>query len=695
MPREYTEYKDKLPIDICFSEIIKYPIHWHNSLEIIYVVEGSIKIIIETETHKVSTNEIEIINPDEAHSIEKITAKNKVLIFYINPLFLNRYYDIENRFFYTDFSAKNSQTDEKYLNLRKYLSILLCEFVQRTEDYKENLEKNLVELLYYLVNNFHYLIYDEEDLKDNEIQFERYDRIIKYIYSNYHSKIRLRDLARKEFLSTHYLSTEMKNKVGYSFNDFLNLTRVEESIKLLLDTDKNISEISEELGFSHIRYFNKHFKKHYKCTPTQYRKKYKLDLISYKKSKEISKLPLKNSLKDLRFYLESYHRFQYKGRIIKINVDVSSDYIEFNNVFNYSINIGNYKNMLKNENYYLLKEFQKHIQSEFVILNNIFPKTTKCFFKNEDDFLDWYEVKMALEYLNKLGLKPNIIINDYIKNNKNFIFMLKEFILYFKNIFGKYEFEKWKFSLVYNIPDELKINIIKVLEENKINYNIIKHSKKNNKVNKVYDTLYMLPYIIDNYLNKKDDLEFLTLFDEFSYNNYIDNELFCGGYGLINRQEMKKSSYYAYCFLSKLGNNILCKGDNYIITENKDEIQILLYSYDRRLGKIVNSKDLRNSDIYNKNTQKNFSINLSALESDYKVVMYKMDEKTGDLYSNWLKIGNPKRILKEDKNILLKSSTPHISLDFVKQTNIYNIICKINGLGAVLICMKKVQKHLK
>ncbi|MCS4481211.1 helix-turn-helix domain-containing protein [Clostridium botulinum] len=46
-------------------------------------------------------------------------------------------------------------------------------------------------------------------------------------------------------------------------------------MKLLLDTDKTISEISEELGFSHTRYFNKHFKKHYKCTPMQYRKSIK------------------------------------------------------------------------------------------------------------------------------------------------------------------------------------------------------------------------------------------------------------------------------------------------------------------------------------------------------------------------------------------------------------------------------------
>lgn len=60
---------------------------------------------------------------------------------------------------------------------------------------------------------------------------------------------------------------------GYSFTDLINLTRVEESIKLLLDSDMSISEISEEIGFSHVRYYNKNFKVYYGCTPLQYRKK--------------------------------------------------------------------------------------------------------------------------------------------------------------------------------------------------------------------------------------------------------------------------------------------------------------------------------------------------------------------------------------------------------------------------------------
>ncbi len=115
---------------------------------------------------------------------------------------------------------------------------------------------------------------------------ERYHRISKYIYNNYNKNITLKDIANTEFLSTHYLSHEIKYATGLSFTDLLNLTRVEESVKLLLDTDKSLSEISYEIGFSHTRYFNKHFKAYYNCTPLQFRKKHKISEEEYNKQKK-------------------------------------------------------------------------------------------------------------------------------------------------------------------------------------------------------------------------------------------------------------------------------------------------------------------------------------------------------------------------------------------------------------------------
>ena len=260
MRKEYVTYNSDLPIQITYATIKEYPLHWHNAIEIVYVLKGKINISIDTDNFELYENELEIINVDESHRLYS-NEDNKILLFHIDQSFFEKYYkDIKNIYFYTNTSDLGAQEGEEYIIFRTLLAKLLCESVQKVENYDEEIESILIDLLFHLINNFHYLIYDQEELKDNKEQLERYHRISKYIFNNYNNNITLQAIAKKEFLSPHYLSHEIKNVTGYSFTDLINLTRVEESVKLLLDTDMSIYEISEEVGFSHTRYFNKHFK---------------------------------------------------------------------------------------------------------------------------------------------------------------------------------------------------------------------------------------------------------------------------------------------------------------------------------------------------------------------------------------------------------------------------------------------------
>jgi hypothetical protein len=57
-------------------------------------------------------------------------------------------------------------------------------------------------------------------------------------------------------------------------------------------------------------------------------------------------------------------------------------------------------------------------------------------------------------------------------------------------------------------------------------------------------------------------------------------------------------------------------------------------------------------------------------------------------------MGKPNRLSCEEENILIKISSPTISLSYVKKTAVYNDIIKIEGYGSTLIVLQKVQKHL-
>ena len=372
MRKEYVEYLKDLPIDIQLANIMEYPFHWQDSIEILFVLKGTITIGVENETFTLVEREIEIINPNEVLSIESKDPDNLVIIIDIEPNFFEQYYDdAKDTFYYTNSSDDNAQETEEYYELRKYLSILIYEAISKLDDYEDSIEEKLLAMMYHLLNNFHYLVYEEEDLKDDEYQLERYHRIVKYIGNNYMDKVSLQDIAEKEFLTTQYLSYKLKEIFGHSFYEYLNMVRVEESTKLLLDSDLNISEISLEVGFSHVRYYNKHFKIHYNMTPMQYRNKYKVNREELEKLKDIKYFDLKDAIPYIYQYLEDYERYHFDNRIIKLDIDLNNETIDEFHKPNL-INLGDISLLLEEENMKILKEIQKQIRFKYCIINRLF-----------------------------------------------------------------------------------------------------------------------------------------------------------------------------------------------------------------------------------------------------------------------------------------------------------------------------------
>jgi AraC-like DNA-binding protein/beta-xylosidase len=699
MRKEYISYINDLPLSISLQSINEYPIHWHNSLEIIFVLEGTVNVLIESGNYEVLANELEIINCDEAHSIYS-KEQSKVLIFHIDPTFFEKYYaDMENIYFYTNSSEEGAQQEEKYDVLRKYLSILACEIIQKNENFDDQIESVLVKLLFHLINNFHYLNYDDNELKENEVQFERYHRISKYIYNNYMNKISLQDIADQEYLSSYYLSHQLKDMAGTNFKELLNIVRVDESIKLLLDTDKTISDISEDIGFSHSRYYNKSFKTHYNCTPLQFRKKYHIPEGAFESFKKMQTYDLTEGLQYLSYHLEDYDRFNYTNKIIKLKTDFALSGTSLHHVWKDKINLGEAKELTKAREQEYVKTIQESIRFKNGIVQNLFGKEMKIYFNENVSFLNWTEVEKLLEFLMNISLEPLIILDQTFEDKSSFIKLLESFILYFADLYGIEVVTQWKFQSSKDLSTEyiyitqgiLKKYGLKKLVENPFDVP--------NTINTIYDSSYMLPYIIHNFINDNansntNDLLTLKAFDTVEENSILNNELFIGSPGFLTLNGIKKDSYYAYYLLSKLGNEVIDQGDGYIITRKEDDLQILLYSYSDELNNLIKLEDLSKGKGSKNITERKVSLSIKNLVYDYKVIKYEIGEKVGSAYDIWLSMGKPKRLSYDEWKILNKISSPNISLSYAKKNAVYNNIVKIEGYGSTLIVLQKVQKHL-
>jgi AraC-like DNA-binding protein len=86
------------------------------------------------------------------------------------------------------------------------------------------------------------------------------------------SDLDLADLARRLGTNTQYLSRALNEGLGERYSDFINRQRVEEAQRLLAGTG-DVLAIANAVGFASKASFNRAFRAHAGCTPSEYRQK--------------------------------------------------------------------------------------------------------------------------------------------------------------------------------------------------------------------------------------------------------------------------------------------------------------------------------------------------------------------------------------------------------------------------------------
>lgn len=104
---------------------------------------------------------------------------------------------------------------------------------------------------------------------------ERHDRIgdvIHFIHKNFDSEISLEQLSQIFYVSPYYLCREFKKYTNTTIVQYLNVTRIMNAQRKLMETNRSITEISRETGFSNLTHFNRVFKNIVGASPSQFRK---------------------------------------------------------------------------------------------------------------------------------------------------------------------------------------------------------------------------------------------------------------------------------------------------------------------------------------------------------------------------------------------------------------------------------------
>ncbi len=105
----------------------------------------------------------------------------------------------------------------------------------------------------------------------NEDKYCEMQKAVDWIMSNYQSEIRLADVLDLVQMSKTSFSRHFAKFTGLSFSKFVNATRISNACLLLHSTERSITEIAAESGFSNLSNFNRLFRQSKRISPSQYK----------------------------------------------------------------------------------------------------------------------------------------------------------------------------------------------------------------------------------------------------------------------------------------------------------------------------------------------------------------------------------------------------------------------------------------
>lgn len=258
------------------TRFVHFPKHSHNFIEVIYMCSG-------TTTHIINGNKL-VLKEGELLFLGQ-NANQEILPAGINDIAVNfivlpEFFDVSlvmlkdeetplRAFIINSLKSNNSNSSYMHFKVADVLPIqnlvenLIWTLIKGTSN-KRKINSFTMGLIFLQLMDYtdRLVLYDKEE--------QTILKVLKYADENYRDGS-LTELA----LSLHYdfswLSREIKRKTGKTYTEIVQEKRLSQASFLLTNTDMNISDIANRVGYDNVSYFHRLFKKRFNMSPYKYK----------------------------------------------------------------------------------------------------------------------------------------------------------------------------------------------------------------------------------------------------------------------------------------------------------------------------------------------------------------------------------------------------------------------------------------
>ncbi len=793
---EVVNFPDNSPVKIFIHKLGDVNMHWHRSIELLYIVKGEVKVTAGGNLHTLSDDDVILINSQVPHSLyaedaTMIAVQIKLDLLSVIPD------KIKN---YSFECASDGEDKEKFLTVKHCIASLL-KFNVESSSYSGLINVSLCyKLMYELYNNF--INPQGKTTEGQTEQLSRLNVLLGYINENFSDNLNLDKLAEIVNVSPAYLSKSFKQLMGMTVSDYIKNIRLHQATILLSGTGDGVELICEKCGFPNTHSFLAAFKEKYATLPSRWRKENKggskiIDdperSIGYRVTNSAI---LYSSVTDfIMKYADATVSptpppVKFPENVIALDGEKAIRSVE--RTF---IGVSRARELLFEPVRKMLAELQAEVKFRVVKMHSIFDDDMMVY--SEFDGNPHYNFNLldnVFDFLLSINLKPFVqlsfmpsalaaqkdkttfyanVITSPPKDINRWNCLVDKFVRHLIDRYGKSEVESWPFAVwnepftsqkifgfarkeeyfnlfvnsynaIKNVDGEIKVggpsHFAAYGKDNRLLIEFVEWTKRNGcppdfidlhyydtDMTRLYldkegikvstqlspragtfgeemdkikasvkdlpiyltewnsttshrdllsDTCFKSAYIVKNILDNYDKIDAggYWLLTDLHEESLLEDKLFHGGLGMFTVNGIKKPAYFAYLFLSKLGDKLLAKGDGYFVTEKDGKIIMLLYNYSHYSAAYseevgINVSYTDRYSVFPDSGIKEFGFSLPTTGKKL-IVQRIMNREHGSAFDNFISMGAVEPLSSEEAAYLKNVTEPKIIKEISDEVNL-------------------------
>lgn len=253
------------------------PLHVHPECELTYIIEGEGKRVVGDSIADYRSGDLVLIGANVPHCwysdavAQPSDRLSHSVVVQFTPSFLGTSF-----FQLPEMTLINRLLDSASRGLRIDPQIQTDIATRMTLLLTERGARRIINLLDILtliadVDSHQFLASSGFSYVTNPSDSERINQVFRYVFDHFQGDVNLAQASAIANMNPPAFCYYFKKRTRRSFSEFVNEIRIGHACKLLMETDKTVSEICYESGFNNLAYFNRRFLKSQQVPPTTYR----------------------------------------------------------------------------------------------------------------------------------------------------------------------------------------------------------------------------------------------------------------------------------------------------------------------------------------------------------------------------------------------------------------------------------------